>query len=319
MRLMTASTPSFGTPGLAAAITRCDKAEHAEINKNMYNREHVLHIGGVNAAIATYVFLSPFGSQRDVETASVLLEDKDEHHKLYYLHVDPGQHAGLARMIHTLADDLGDSEGGTVRHDNISIETTQQWVGNLCELAQRQHQGDATRTALAEIKAMASIYKTPAAPAHPERMRELAKHIATLRHIPMTKLDNGKTAFDDNVPAQRNIHASELAFQMAIYGHMPYDMSDSNGQPITWCGCIAGLAGYQWGDSTDGDLWESARTALGLDQTTAVRLFVPNESERLTQRGVRELREITPAEAAEALRHIADGGTTPWAHLEKGK
>jgi len=98
----------------------------------------------------------------------------------------------------------------------------------------------------------------------------------------------------DIIERQKHVETvSETGFNMSTYWH-----------PCGTPSCIAGFAASQGGYANmDGWTFRGGMAWLGLDETTAARLFSPTEL---------YLTDVTPAMAAWTLRNLAETGEVLW-------
>jgi hypothetical protein len=95
--------------------------------------------------------------------------------------------------------------------------------------------------------------------------------------------------------------------------------------PKNWCGTTCCIAGYVWQQSkTPEDIqgglyvyWDTieaqAAAMLGLKPAIAHQLFYPSSSDNRSYPG--EWEEITPAEAAQAIRNVMAHGEPRWEEI----
>lgn len=112
--------------------------------------------------------------------------------------------------------------------------------------------------------------------------------------------------------------APERRFNMSKMVEWPED------KPTNWCGTTCCIAGYVWQqnktpEDIEGGLyafWDNiekqAAEMLGLDFSTAHRLFYPSTS---TESYPGDWDDITPAQAAQAVRNVMERGEPHWEEI----
>ena len=103
-------------------------------------------------------------------------------------------------------------------------------------------------------------------------------------------------------------------------------MIDYDDKPNNWCGTTCCIAGYVWqqqnspSDVPTHNIYEfwnqievQAAAMLGLKPAIAHRLFYPSSSDNRSYPG--EWEEITPAEAAQAIRNVMAYGEPRWEEI----
>ena len=292
-------------PGLAEKATANDEAYKADAD------QHRIHIQRADTStIETVVFISGYGMNTEDDDAAQHLDDKPETQRVRYLHVEPGQRKGLHAKIHAdLAHYLATSSDAHAWHAGVRFTHTSVWIEGLCAEA-RGLDPKAAAQALAEIESLRPHWEAPQRAGNRQRLHALADTIASMTHVRSVDLGGDDTDLGQSTHPPSNTDEDTLGFQMELFGHAT-NLRLDDGQEITWCGCIAAHANRLWGENTHATLWERARHALGLSPSGAARLFWPGTEEHGSD-GL-DLEQITPARAAHALRHTADGGQTPWA------
>ena len=140
------------------------------------------------------------------------------------------------------------------------------------------------------------------------------------RGITMLTVDADKAReladFIEKLPHRAVVEATEDQDTLDVEPHDVFDMAHY--REDFGCGtaaCIAGWGYILWGDHPDADpkyldpifpdraINESSRLNLGLEIDAADELFTPHSG---------HLPDITPQDAAAALRHLADTGVVNW-------
>ena len=256
------------------------------------------------------MLLTGYGVDAEHQSALRLLDCARPDARVHYLHPDPGQADALHACIHTeLARDIKGDPAPRRWHRAIAFSTTARWITALLDDARAL----APSAPCAPIEALAAHWTEPRAPTRVHRLHTLADAIEAMTHVALVDLvDTDGEQLGQCTPAPAGVANQALGFQMDLFGHTLHGIA-ANAPEVQWCGCIAAHANVLWGGAPTDTLWERARKALGLDPTRAARLFWPG-AEELGTHG-RTLDEITPHEAAAALRHTARGGATPWRHV----